>query len=131
MNPYPTAAEVQHVMMIHATQHQPRHFMYDGGYHHHPYGGVYVPPPVYLGKAAQCPMGNGFYGGEFGNYPFWGGGGHNATTPPYPYTTGPPGAHGVGISGHPFPLNHGYYSSGYYGSQIRPPGYGLMGYVPR
>ena len=54
--------------MIHATQHQPRHFAYDGGFYHHPHGGVYVPPPVYLGKAPDCPLGNGFYGGEFGNY---------------------------------------------------------------
>lgn len=111
MNPFPTPAEVGYVNGVVYSQLAPRAFYYDGPGHHYGYP---TPRPVFVGQHhPSTPLGNGFFGGNFGSYPFgWNGGGStSASNLPYPYFYN---------QGH-----QGYYSPGYYGSQIPGPGWGL------
>ena len=110
MNPYPTPAEIEYVNRVVYSQYEPQAFYYDGP--GRPYG-YPTPRPVFIGHPPSTPLGNGFFGGNFGSYPFgWNGSGStSALNIPYPYFYS---------NGH-----QGYYSPSYYGTQFDGPGYGL------
>jgi hypothetical protein len=114
MNPYPTPAEVAYVNQVAYSQFVPQAYYYDGPGHPHGYP---TPRPVFIGHPPSTPLGNGFFGGNFGAYPFgWNGGGTtSAINLPYPYLY----HHG----------HQGYYSPAYYGTPIPGPGFGLAAFV--
>ena len=95
---YPTPDEVEYVQRA-AYRQQMQPFGFNGP----PLWHGYQPMPVFLGNYnPQVPLGNGFYGGNFGGYPFWGGKPSTASNPPFPHNMN----------------NQVYYSPAYHGSPM-------------